>query len=185
VAASRSTKSDSPVQAREELDEQQGAGGPDEKEQEKQAKAQEKEQREELAGGKVKGSAAKAAAALQKAAADAPAAARAGTHSNAPTRGGFMDQLSRRSGADALEGHYVTIDLGDSEVQEAYKDKFGEDDDGNLNWTGNFGVYMEPQVRNPDTGIPETISVRLRDDTHALVVVPYDACYPAGPRGRS
>lgn len=185
MAQQKSTKSDSPVAAREQLDEQEAGTGPDPEEQEKQAKAQEKQQREELTSGKPSGPGAKAAAALQKAAQDAPAAARAGTHTNAPTRGGFMDQLSRRSGADALEGHYVTIDLGDSDVQAAYKDKFGEDDDGNLNHTGNFGVYMEPQVRNPDTGIPETISVRLRDDTHALVVVPYEACSPAGPRGRS
>lgn len=183
--ATRSTKSDSPVQAREQLDEQQGAGGPDEKEQKREVREQEKQQREELASGKPTGSAAKAAAALQKAASDAPAAARAGTHSNAPTRGGFMDQLSRRSGADALEGHYVTIDLTDKDVKQAYEDKFGLDDDGDLNWSGNFGVYLEPQVRNPDTGIPETILVRLRDDTHAIVVVPYEACSPAGPRGRS
>jgi hypothetical protein len=183
VATSR-TKSDSPVQAREQMTEQQGETGPDPKAQRREVRDQEKTQREELAQ-KDTGPAAKAATALQKMAGEAPAAARAGTHSNAPTRGGFMDQLSRRSGADALEGHYVTIDMGDKDVKQAFEDKFGTDDDGNLNHTGNFGVYMEPQLRNPDTGIPETISVRLRDDTHALVVVPYEACSPAGPRGRS
>jgi hypothetical protein len=154
--ASRSTKSDSPVAAREQMDEQQGQTGPDPKQQRAEVRAE-----------------------------DAPAAARAGTHANTPTRGGFMDQLSRRSGADALEGHYVTIDLNHKDVKQAFEDKFGTDDDGNLNHTGDFGVYLEPQLRNPDTGIPETISVRLRDDTHALVVVPYEACRPAGPRGRS
>jgi hypothetical protein len=40
-------------------------------------------------------------------------------------------------------------------------------------------------LRDPDTGIPETARVRLRDDTHAFVVVPYAALRPAGPRGRS
>jgi hypothetical protein len=182
--ATRSTKTDSPVAAREQMDEQQGQTGPDPKEQKREVREQEKTQREEL-GQKDTGPAAKAATALQKMAADAPAAARAGTHTNAPTRGGFMDQLSRRSGADALEGHYVTIDLGHKDVKQTFEDRFGTDDDGNLNHTGNFGVYLEPQLRNPDTGIPETITVRLRDDTHALVVVPYEACSPAGPRGRS
>jgi hypothetical protein len=182
--ASRSTKSDSPVAAREQMDEQQGQTGPDPKQQRAEVRDQEKTQREEL-GQKDTGSAAKAATALQKMTEDAPAAARAGTHANTPTRGGFMDQLSRRSGADALEGHYVTIDLNHKDVKQAFEDKFGTDDDGNLNHTGDFGVYLEPQLRNPDTGIPETISVRLRDDTHALVVVPYEACRPAGPRGRS
>jgi hypothetical protein len=182
--ATRSTKTDSPVAAREQMDEQQGQTGPDPKEQKREVREQEKTQREEL-GQKDTGAAAKAATALQKHAQDAPAAARAGTHMNAPTRGGFMDQLSRRSGADALEGHYVTIDLGHKDVKQTFEDRFGTDDDGNLNHTGNFGVYLEPQLRNPDTGIPETITVRLRDDTHALVVVPYEACSPAGPRGRS
>lgn len=183
--ATRSTKSESPVAAREQLDEQQGQQGPDPKAQEQQAKAQEREQREELSAGKQTGAAGKSARVLNKLVEDAPAGARAGMHANTPTRGGFMDQLSRRSGADALEGHYVTVDLNDSDVNAEYERVFGTDDDGNLNHEGAFGVYMEPMLRDPETGIPETARVRLRDDTHAFIVVPYAALRPAGPRGRS
>jgi hypothetical protein len=182
--AQRSTKTDSPVAAREQMDEQQGQTGPDPKQQKREVREQERTQREELSQ-KDTGSAAKAAAALQKNAEEAPAAARAGTHTNAPTRGGFMDQLSRRSGRDALEGHYVTIDLSHKDAKQAFEDRFGTDDDGELNWSGDFGVYLEPMLRNPDTGIPETVLVQLRDDSHARIVVPYEACRPAGPRGRS
>jgi hypothetical protein len=184
MAQSKSTKSESPVAAREQLDEQQSPGA-DTKAQEQEAKAQERQQREELQQGKQTGAAGKAARALSKLAEEAPAGARAGMHSQAPTRGGFMDQLSRRNGADALEGHYVTVDLNDSDVKAEYERIFGTDDDGNLNHEGAFGVYMEPMLRDPDTGIPETARVRLRDDTHAFVVVPYAALRPAGPRGRS
>jgi hypothetical protein len=181
--ATRSTKTDSPVAAREQMDEQQGQTGPDPKAQKREVRDQEKTQREEL-GQKDTGPAAKAATALQKMAADAPAAARAGTHTNAPTRGGFMDQLSRRSGRDALEGHYVTIDLGHKDVKQAFEDRFGTDDDGNLNHTGNFGVYLEPQLRNPDTGIPETITVQpQRRHARARSWSRTRRCSPAGPRG--
>jgi hypothetical protein len=185
MAQQRSTKSESPVAAREQLDERQGQQGPDPKQQEREARAQEREQRQELAEGKASGAAAKAGRALTKLAQEAPAGARAGVHSQAPTRGGFMDQLSRRNGSDALEGHYVTVDLNDKDVKAEYERVFGTDDDGNLNHEGGFGVYLEPMLRDPDTGIPETARVRLRDDTHAFVVVPYAALTPAGPRGRS
>src|SRR3954467_4609031 len=116
MAQSKSTKSESPVAAREQLDERQGQQGPDPKAQEQEATAQEREQREALQQGKQTGAAGKAARALTKLAQDAPAGARAGMHSQAPTRGGFMDQLSRRNGSDALEGHYVTADLNDADV---------------------------------------------------------------------
>src|SRR4051812_39003024 len=129
--AQKSTKSESPVAAREQLDERQGQQGPDPKAQEQEAKAQERQQREELQQGKQTGAAGKAARALNKLAQDAPAGARAGMHSQAPTRGGFMDQLSRRSGADALQGQYVTVDPHHPAVQAEYERPVGPHHAGN------------------------------------------------------
>ena len=183
--ATSKTKTDSPVAAKEQLDEREGKGGQDTLKQD--VKDQEKAQREELAAGKSKLSGPdKAAADLQKN--GVPAAARAGAHGHAPTQGGFMDQMSRRSSADALEGHAVTLDLSDKGVQEAYKAanliRDSDSPQGEYEHTGNYGVYLEPQVRDPETGIPVTALVQLRDDTHARIVVPYEALSPAASRGR-
>lgn len=176
------SKSESEVAAREQLEQQQSADPQEaqEKQLEEQAKEQEKQQADELKS-KQTGAGAKAAQALQESAEEAPAAARAGVGrtSQTPTQGGFMDQMSRRSGEDAIEGHYVVLDLNNSDVQSAYESQ------GLEGHRGDYGVYLEPATLNPDTGIPETIAVRLRDDTHALVVVPYEAASPAAGRGRS
>lgn len=165
------TKSDSTVAAREQL-EQTGASDPG---LEQRAKDQERQQREEL-GSKLTGSAAQAASKLQTS--EVTAAARAGVQAQTATQGGFMDQASRRSGEDALEGHFVTIDLSNKDVQQAYSDVRL---DGHR---GDYGVYLEPALRDPDSGIPVTAVVRLRDETHARVVVPYEALTPAGGGGR-
>lgn len=171
-----SKKSESPVAARERLDEIENPGGSGAS-LEQQAKDQEKQQADELSSS-LSGSGNKAAEQLQANASDAPAAARAGHEAEAPTKGGFVDQLSRRSGGDALEGHFVTIDLNNKGVKDAYKQVGLEDH------TGGYGVYLEPASLDPKTGIPETSIVRLRDDTNARVTVPYEALSPAGSGGR-
>lgn len=165
-----STKSESPVAAREQLDAREQNT---EDNLEQQAKEQEREQRDELKAGRQAKSADKS-----KEVAEAPAAVR-GTSGQGATQGGFMDQMSRRSGADALEGHYVTIDLNYKGVADAYE-AIGLEEH-----TGNYGVYLEVgSVRDDGTGIPETAVVRLRDNTHAIVAVPYEALSPSEPRGR-
>lgn len=173
MATRRSQQTESAVAAREALDERQGTEP--ESNLEEQAKEQERQQKQEL-GQSLSGKAARADEKLQKS--GLPAAARVGTYAHAPVRGGFMDQLSRRSDADALEGHFVSIDLNHSGVKDAYKQVGLEDH------RGSYGVYLEPAQRDPETGIPEQAIVRLRDDTNARVMVPYEALSPAAAGGR-
>jgi hypothetical protein len=174
--AESKTKSNAPVAAREQLDEMEHPGG-DPADLEQRAKDQEKAQSDAL-NSTLTSPGAKDTEKLQADASDAPAAARAGTSRLTPTRGGLIDSASRRSGSDALEGHFVRIDLNDKGVKDAYK-SVGLDDH-----AGDYGVYLEPATLNSDTGIPETAIVRLRDDTNARVTVPYEALRPAASGGR-
>lgn len=118
----------------------------------------------------------------------APAGARVGHGANTQTIHGKMDNASVRSSADALEGHFVTIDRSVSGVDEAYRDarliRTDKDERGAYEHTGNYGVYMQPGAINSETGIPETAVVRLRDDTNALVCVPYESLSRATAGGR-
>lgn len=119
---------------------------------------------------------------------EAPAGARVGQTVDTPTVMGKVDQMSRRSGADALEGHFVTIDPTVDGVEDAYRDArlIRDEDDprGEYRHTGFYGVYIQPAATDPVTGIPVTAVVRLRDDTNALVRVPYEALSPAQAGGR-
>lgn len=185
MAERKTTQSDSPVVAADQQAEREGTASGENLDQ--QVKDQEAQQKAELREGKSKLTGPERAAYdLQEE--GVPAAARAGVARQAQTQGGFMDQMSRRSGADALEGHAVTIDLSNKGVQEAYRGvnliRDEDHDLGEYNHVGNYGVYLEPQMRDPETGIPVTALVRLRDDTHALVTVPYEALTPAASRGR-
>lgn len=172
-----STKSESPVAAREQLDQLRDPGGQAVESLEKTAKDQEKAQREAL-DSKLTGPGAKESEKLQARASEAPAEARAGIARGTATQGGFIDQLSRRSANDALEGHFVTVDLSFKGVEDAYKEA------GIEGHTGAYGVYLEPMSVHPDTGIPASALVRLRDETNARVTLPYDALSPAQAGGR-
>ncbi len=167
------TKSESPVAARESLDAEKAE--PVDK-REEQAKAQEKQQAEEL-GRSLSGAGAKAMADLQPGQNGTPAEARAKVK-GAVAIGGHIDNVSRRSSEDALEGHFVSIDLSDKGVKEGYKNAGLEDH------RGDYGVFQAVGGVDPETGIPETVLVRLRDATNAVVTVPYEACRPAEARGR-
>jgi len=107
-----------------------------------------------------------------------PAELRARVPGSASTQGGLMDNLSRRSVHDALEGHFVNIDLNFDGVEDAYKAAGLEGHE------GGYGIYVQPGDCDPETGIPVTAQVRLRDETNARVAVPYDALRPADARGR-
>lgn len=107
-----------------------------------------------------------------------PAEQRAGVRATAATQGGFMDQMSARDDNDAFEGHHVILDLGNKGVKDAYKSV------GLEGHRGQYGVYVQPAELDQDTGIPVTCLVRLRDSSHALVTVPYEALSPTAPGGR-
>lgn len=97
-------------------------------------------------------------------------------------QGGVVDNMSRRSDADALEGHFVSIDLNNAEAREAVKQVL--DPTGDLGvepgfGRGDYGVYIEAAASDPDTGYPITAIVRLRDSSNARVTVPFEALSPA------
>ncbi len=168
-------KTTSPVAARAELDARQETDNTDEN-LKAAAKEQEKTQADELAAGAK----AKPGAHQENIDNDNVAAARRSSGFNGNgAQSGFIDQISRVHGDDALEGHFVTIDLNNKGVQDAFKTTKGLEDH-----KGDYGVYMEPGDLDPDTGRPLTALVRLRDETNALVALPYEALTAATARGR-
>lgn len=184
---SGSTKSDSPVPAREELQQrQQGPEGNQEKALKEQAQSQEKAQRKALAGGKAKGAAAKAAAGDKKAARQGNIAVlRDGVQGNGPTRG-RVDNMTRRDDTDVDEGHFCFIDYSDAKVVKMVKDQLAPEGSALAEQgfepglgSADYGVYLQPGSLNPETGYPELATVLLRDEHGAQVVVPYDALRPA------
>lgn len=188
AGSSGSTKSDSPVPAREELQQrQQGPEGNQEEALKQSAKDQEKAQRQQLAGGKAKGAVAKAAAADRKAARQGNVAvARDGVQGNGPTRG-RVDNMTRRDDTDVDEGHFCFIDYSKAEVRKMVQDQLAPEGSALANQgfepglgSADYGVYLQPGALSPDTGYPETAIVLLRDEHSAQVVVPYDAIKPAG-----
>jgi hypothetical protein len=168
-------ETDSKVAARAQLDEASGAGIQDGLEQ--RAKDQEATQQRLLREGVATGDEKKAAEARAKRAEVDPASVRAGGALDSPhapgAQGGLVDQLSSRGDGDALTGHFVKIDLNADGVPERLVES-GRD----------YGVYLEPASVDPDTGYPLTARVRLRDDTHEVVVVPHDSLRPAVAGGR-
>lgn len=183
-----SNPSDSPVPAREELEQrEQGPEGDRESALKSEAREQEKAQRAQLAGGKAKGDVAKAARGERKALRQGNVAvARDGVQGNGPTRG-RVDNMTRRDDTDVDEGHFCFINYSDKSVVQAVKDQLAPkgsalDAQGFEPGLGSadYGVYLQPGALNPETGYPETAIVLLRDEHSAQVVVPYDAIQPAG-----
>lgn len=175
MAETKSKQSDTKVAARNELDQASGEQNDPTKRLKKQAEEQEKAQADLLAAGaKAKKDPAQES--------DVPVAKRTG-RVDEKTQNGFMDQFSRRDGNDPFEGHFVTVDLNADGVKESYAAAGLVDDDDNLAG-GDYGVYVEPATLDPESGIPETVVVRLRDATNARVTVPYAAVFPAEARGR-
>lgn len=174
--ARSTTKTDSPVAAREQLNERASEDHSEDR-LEETAQQQEQTQKDELKAG------ANAPKGVHQQAIDqdnVAAARRSAGFSGSGVQNGFVDQISRRSQADALEGHFVTIDKSADGVEDAYKAVQGlTDEDGNVLPGNDYGVMMEPGDLDPETGYPVTASVRLRGDTPALVSVPYEALTPA------
>lgn len=162
----RSTKSDSPVAARAELDTSGPEGARDELLAD-QAKEQEKQQRAELrAGAKTpKGVATLETIPEQR--------------SNRPGEKPLLarvDNMTRRQDSEPLEGHFVSIDLTNEDAKRGVEAVIGE---GNARFeSGDYGVYLEPASVGED-GYPVTVRVQLRDDHAAIVNVPFEALSPA------
>lgn len=181
-----STKSDSPVPAREELEQRNAPDGEGEKGLKQQAREQEKAQRAQLASGKAKGGAAKAAAADKKLARQGNVAVlRDGPQGNGPTQG-RVDNMTRRDDTDVDQGHFCLIDYSDKAVVKAVADQLAPKGSA-LEAQGfepglgsaDYGVYLAPGSVD-ENGYPVTAIVLLRDEHSAQVVVPYDAIKPAG-----
>jgi predicted RecA/RadA family phage recombinase len=173
--AAKSQKSQSTVAARDQLDQQAAVADPNEG-LESQATEQEKQQKAELAAGaKVPSGASEK---YIKEGNVAAARSSSGFSGNG-TQNGFVDQLSRRSAEDALEGHFVRIDLNNKDVQAAYSNTQGLD-----GHQGDYGVYLRVGDVDEKTGHPVTAVVRLRDETNAQVIVPYEALRPADAGSR-
>lgn len=163
---SDSTVSDAPVAARAQLTEGEGTGH--QQNLERKANEQEALQAAQLEAGQVTGRA-KAAAEKRQKIGEHDRASLRNTGSGEPgVQGGFVDNMSRRSDHDALEGHFVSIDLNHSDIDDELRESGGD-----------YGVYLEPGDRDPKTGYPLTAVVRLRDSSNALVRVPYEALRPA------
>jgi hypothetical protein len=88
-----------------------------------------------------------------------------------------VDQMNRRSDADALHGHFVSIDLSKKAVRDAVESVVGE---GQARFgNGDYGVLIESGDLD-EHGYPLTAIVALRDDNApARVIVPYDSLSPA------
>jgi hypothetical protein len=137
----------------------------------------EQERKEQLAEGKVTGVERKAANVRK----DWTAAEhRAGVAGAVPFEG-RVDNMTRRSDRDVLEGHFCTIDLSDSDAKAGVEHLIG---DGNAHpGSGDYGVYVGPGTLGDD-GYPVTARVLLRDEHAGEVLVPYSSLYPAQAGGR-
>lgn len=162
--SSNATKSDAPVAARAALDQGDTSPGLDEK-----AKEQEKLQAKQLREGKGAGH-------------DQPdlipdARAPVGVGGRG-VQGGVVDNMTRRSAADVMQGHMCTIDRTHDGISDQARGLLPEHTDG-------YGVYLEP-ASTDENGYPVDAVVILRDSSAgARVTVPYDSLHPApaGNRG--
>lgn len=137
---------------------------------------------QQLEAGKVTGKRKAAAERLAKA---TPVEQRAG-HIGARLLEARVDNMSRRSDADALLGHFCLIDFGDKEfgdeARAAVEQVIGEGNAGV--GSGDYGVFTAAGEVD-EHGYPITANVLLRDE-HAAIVsgVPYGALRPAQAGGR-
>lgn len=137
---------------------------------------------EQLEAGKVTGKAKTAAAKL---AAASPVEQRAG-RLGAKLNDGRVDNMSRRSDADALFGHFVQIDYNDDEHgKEAVKAAEAVLGEGNAGLgRGDYGVFVDVGTRDED-GYPLTTTVMTRDEHGAQIPgIPYGALRPIDGGGR-
>lgn len=89
-----------------------------------------------------------------------------------------VDSMNRRSDADALENHFVAIDLSNTKAKKAVEAVIGE---GNARFgSGDYGIFVAVGEYDDKTGYPVTATVWLRDEHSAQVPnIPYEALSPA------
>lgn len=88
-----------------------------------------------------------------------------------------VDNMTVRKDGDAIEGHFVSIDLSNRKAKDAVEAAIGE---GNAKFgSGDYGVFVGVGERDKD-GYPKLCTVWLRDE-HAVQVpgIPYEALSPA------
>lgn len=171
-----STRSESPVAARAELDQASADNAQESREDqlEEQASDQESQQADELRLGKRMGRQADLTGesiVTQR---------EGGPRREGPVRG-FVDAMSKRDDSDALEGHFVTIDADNADAKRAVEAVVGEDNFGQ--GRADYGVFFNVLTRGDD-GYPDMVQVQLRDEHAAFVTVPYESLSPAGQGGR-
>lgn len=88
-----------------------------------------------------------------------------------------VDHMTQQHDGQALEGHFVSIDLSNKRALEAVEAVVGE---GNARFgNGDYGVFVGVGERDSN-GFPKTCTVLLRDDNARQVPgVPYEALSPA------
>lgn len=137
----------------------------------------EAERNEQLKEGEATGAAKKAA----NARGDWTPAEHRARKAGATPLDGRVDNMTRRSDRDVLEGHFCTIDLSDKDAKAGVEHLIGE---GNAHpGSGDYGVYVGPGELDGD-GYPLTARVLLRDEHAGEVLVPYAALWPAQAGGR-
>lgn len=175
MASRKATRTDSPVAAREELDAGQTDAAQVQQERlEEQASDQEQLQKEQLQAGTRLGGADRSGLSIPE------------QRSGVGVRpfNGRVDNMTKRSDADVLEGHFAVLDYENfgKEIREALKVS-GVAAEGGVG-DADYGVYLEPSDLDPETGYPATARVQLRDEHAAVIVVPYEALRPAPQGGR-
>jgi hypothetical protein len=118
-----------------------------------------------------------------------PAEQRTGRRGEKPLNG-VVDNMTQRSGSDAIEGHFVTIDYSDKDVVKAVKNQLapkgsGLDDQGFEPGVGSadYGTFLDVGETDED-GYPLIARVFLRDEHAAIINVPYKALRRSTAGGR-
>lgn len=141
-----------------------------------------KQREEQLRAGKATG---KAATAARKMADATPVEQRA-NRLGATLTEGRVDNMSRRSDADALFGHFVLIDYNDKDAgKDAVKAAEAVVGKGNAGLgQADYGVFVDVGTAD-ENGYPLTVTVMTRDEHAAQIPgIPYGALRPAPQGGR-
>jgi hypothetical protein len=170
--ASKASRSEAKTAAEAELAQRQETAADPEKGLKSQAREERKDQREQLAAGKKGPSGAKLKSIVAQRTGDP----------NAKPLNGLVDNMTRRDGADPLEGHFVTIDYSAKATASQVQAQLGDHVEPGVG-SADYGVYLGPGEIGED-GYPVTAIVFLRDEHAAQIVVPYDSLRRATSGGR-
>lgn len=179
--APTAAKKRSPTAAEAELEQRQaGPDGQQDKALKESAKDQRAQQSAELAAGKSgpRGPRLKT-----------PAETRTGRKDEKPLNG-LVDNMTQRSGADAIEGQFVTIDYSDSETKKMVEAQLApkgsaladQDFEAGVG-SADYGVFLDVGETDSD-GYPLLARVFLRDEHGAIVNVPYKSLRRSVAGGR-